>query len=111
MTDEQRKQIKKKAIAGINTLREEIDSLEREIKPIAPDNAIGRLTRMEAINAKSMQEANMRSAKARLARLENTLERIDSDQFGLCCDCEEPIAFKRLLLIPESIRCVQCAEK
>lgn len=111
MTDEQREQIKEKVITGIRTLREEIDSLEREIKPIAPDNAIGRLTRMEAINAKSMQEANMRSAKARLSMLENTLERIDSDQFGLCCDCEEPITFKRLLLIPESIRCVQCADR
>lgn len=111
MTEKQINQIKEKVFNEIAGLRKEIGSLEEEIKPIAPDNAIGRLTRMEAINAKSMHEANLHSAKVRLARLENTLARINSDEFGLCCDCEEPIAFKRLLLIPESIRCVQCAEK
>jgi len=111
MNEEQLNQIKKKVYSEIDTLRKEISSLEKEIRPIEPDNAIGRLTRMEAINAQSMQEANLNSAKVRLKKLENTLGRIDDDEYGICCDCEEPIAFKRLLLLPESLRCVQCADR
>jgi DnaK suppressor protein len=110
MTEEERNNLKKKILSQIDDLKKEIKSYEETTKPVAPDNAIGRLTRMEAINAKSISEASLSSARLRLTRLQNTLKRIDSENFGLCALCEEPIPMKRLMLMPETTKCVECME-
>ena len=110
MMDEERETLRRKIRSQIDDLRSEIASHEEASKPVAPDNAIGRLTRMEAINARSISAANLNSARSRLTRLENALKRIDSDDYGICAHCDEPIPFKRLLLMPEVIRCVHCSE-
>jgi DnaK suppressor protein len=110
MTPEQKEELKEKMTLQMEELRAEIASLEEGAKPVPPDNAIGRLTRMEAINARSISEATLASARARRARIETALARIDSPDFGLCSVCEEPIPVKRLMLMPETSRCVKCAE-
>ena len=110
MTDGERKELKEKILSQIDELKTEIKSYEETTKPVAPDNAIGRLTRMEAINAKSISEASLSSARLRLTRLQNTLKRIDSENFGLCALCEELIPVKRLMLMPETTKCVECME-
>jgi hypothetical protein len=51
MTDKERNEIRAKIASQINDLRVEIESLEKASRPIAPDNALGRHTRTEAINA------------------------------------------------------------
>jgi len=79
--------------------------------PVSPDNAIGRLTRMEAINSKSINEAALRKARTTRALLEKALRTIDAEDFGLCRDCEEPIAFARLMAMPEAALCVACASR
>jgi len=88
-----------------------IEGLRETSKPVAPDNAIGRLTRMEAINSKSVSEASLSSAIIRLGKLEKALEKVDDPGFGICVRCDEPIAMGRLLLLPESAVCVSCASR
>lgn len=39
-----------------------METLEDSCKPIAPDVAIGRISRMDAINNKSVMEASLRNA-------------------------------------------------
>ena len=90
--------------------KEDIAAFESLSKPVAPDNAIGRLTRMEAINSKSINEAALRKAQERLLKLERALENIEDPDFGLCRECEEPIPNARLMILPETDLCVQCAE-
>lgn len=94
----------------IGKCEENVGRLKEASKPVAPDNAIGRLTRMEAINSKHMAEANLASTKQRLQALKSTLQRLDNDpDFGLCIVCGEEIPEKRLLVRPESTKCVRCA--
>lgn len=109
LSDTQRQQVKEKILAEIESSLELITSLKENSKPVSPDKAIGRLSRMEAINDQNMLLANLRSTEARAARLKQTLAQIDEKDFGLCVQCEEPIPFGRLLLIPESKNCVLCA--
>jgi DnaK suppressor protein len=97
-----------KTIAG---LKADIDAYKGLTQPIAPDDSIGRLTRMEAINSKSINEAALRRARNTLSRLERTLRKVDDPDFGLCRECEEPVPFARLMAMPESDLCVACAEK
>lgn len=89
----------------------EADILEyKELsQPVAPDVSIGRITRMDAINNKSVAEAALREAENKLIRLKNALANIESKSFGICIKCHAEIPFKRLLIMPESIKCVNCS--
>jgi len=95
----------------IAELKEDINAFKALTQPIAPDDSIGRLTRMEAINSKSINEAALGKSRNKLSRLERIIRDIDDPDFDLCQACEEPIPFARLMAMPESELCVACAEK
>ncbi len=109
MTTVQKKEIKAKISEALEQVREEIIRLRELTKPIAPENAIGRVSRMDAINNKSVNEAALRKAMTRFRGLESALDRIDDKNFGLCRGCGEDIPTGRLMLLPESVLCVKCA--
>ena len=97
-------------------ITEEIASTEEAIidykeltKPIAPNDAIGRVSRMDAINNKSVNEASLRQAEVKLGNLKRVLSKIDDDDFGICLKCKQPIPVGRILIRPESLLCVNCA--
>lgn len=106
----QREKLKEIILEQIKDLEREIESLSKQTQPVAPDNSIGRLTRMDAINDKEMREANLRASKLRLGKLESALAKIEEDGFGVCVVCGEEIAEKRLLARPESVTCIECAK-
>ena len=110
MDAEKRKQLKDHIKNKIDDLKRDIQSYQLIAQPVSPDNAIGRLTRMEAINSKSINEATLNTSKQTLVKMERALMMINDPDFGLCRECEEPIPFARLMIVPESNLCVQCAE-
>ena len=111
MNEPQKKQLEKCIIEEIETVKVDIVSYTELSKPVSPDSSIGRITRMEAINSKSINEASLINSKNRLYKLEKSLEMIDDPYFGYCFECEEQIPFARLMIMPESVYCVKCAEK
>lgn len=111
MNAEERATLKQVILREMEEQRHLIESLARTTKPVAPDKAIGRLTRMEAINSKSISEANLSAARAKLAQLEKALGKVNDPGFGVCARCAHPIPHGRILLMPESVLCVRCAEK
>lgn len=48
-----------------------------------------------------------------LRQINAALERMSSDEFGICIEieCKQKIPFKRLRAMPTSLRCVSCEEK
>lgn len=59
----------------------------------------------------NLARAGVAQAKERIRKLEQALVRLENDpDFGLCADCGEPIAPARLMALPESELCVECAE-
>ena len=86
-----------------------IRDLEQEVKPIAPENAIGRVSRMDAINNKSVNEAALNEARKKYAQLQYAQNRLDDDDFGTCSRCGNQIPLGRLLFMPQSRLCVNCA--
>ena len=79
-------------------------------KPISPDVAIGRISRMDAINNKSVTEAALRQAEEKLRNLQRVSSKIDDKDFGICVKCHKPIPLGRILIRPESLDCVNCAK-
>lgn len=108
MTNKELAEYKKIITDQIEALKETIRSMTESVKPIEPDTAIGRLSRMEAIQAKSISESNLKNKRMRLQRLEAALLRIERGTFGLCSVCEEDIPEKRLKIAPESTVCMDC---
>ena len=111
MQEAEKKKLASQIREKIETVKDDIVSYEKLTQPVAPDVAIGRLTRMDAIGNKSINEAALREAKNTLAKLEWALKIIDQPGFGICRECEEPIPVARLMIMPESDMCVQCAEE
>ena len=100
-----RDRIKKKIVRMEGQLLELIE----QTKPIAPENSIGRISRMDAINNKSVAEAALRMNQENLKELKSNLEKIDKKEFGMCISCGKEIKLGRLMALPESTRCVNCA--
>ena len=90
-------------------LAQQLPSLKESTRPVAPDDAIGRLTRMDAIQSREMNEAALLQVQNRLAGLEQALSRMEQPGFGLCSQCENPIPLGRLKAMPGSTLCVDCA--
>ena len=93
----------------INTNKSILELIELT-KPIAPDCAIGRVSRMDAINNKSINEAALRKAKTKLSGLIYALERINDPNFGVCAKCEGQIPIGRIMLMPHSRFCARCVD-
>jgi len=73
MDNEQKEMLKGHIQQRIEDIKENIASYRTLIHPVSPDNAIGRLTRMEAINSKSINEAALNRAKQTLSKMERAL--------------------------------------
>ena len=86
-----------------------VDRYEALSQPISPDNAIGRISRMDAINNKSVLYAALVKAKERLTGLKRNIETLGTKEFGVCPKCKNEIRIERILLAPESSFCVNCA--
>jgi len=93
----------------IKKTRDSVKSYKELTKPIAPENAIGRISRMDAINNKSVNEEALRNAEQKLKNLKITLNNIDEPDFGICSKCNSPIPIGRIMLMPHSRFCVKCA--
>jgi DnaK suppressor protein len=48
--------------------------------------------------------------RGKLMEVDEALDRIENGTFGICEDCGEPIALKRLEVIPDARYCVECQE-
>ncbi|MDY0132903.1 MAG: TraR/DksA C4-type zinc finger protein [Desulforegulaceae bacterium] len=87
-------------------------ALKSITKPVEPDVSIGRLTRMEAIQSKSINDSALLKTEIKIKNIQAALRRIDSDpDFGYCDKCGEEINIKRLKIMPETRLCVKCMAK
>lgn len=102
-------QIKKTILDEISKTEASIIHYKELTKPIAPNDAIGRVSRMDAINNKTINEASLRQADSKLSTLKIALSKIEDDDFGVCLKCKQVIPLGRILIRPESLFCVNCA--
>lgn len=72
---------------------------------------VGRLSRMDALQAQAMSLEGERRRKIELQQIEAALQRIETGDFGYCLECDEPIALQRLEFNPAVTLCVLCASQ
>lgn len=71
--------------------------------------AIGRLSRMDALQNQAMAKAQQARRDTEALRLQAALIRMAEDDYGYCEDCGEEIARGRLELDLAATKCVSCA--
>ncbi len=104
-----KEQIKERIKEEIQNTLKSVEKYKELTKPIAPENAIGRVSRMDAINNKSVNQVALTNAEIKLNNLKVALTKIDDPDFGTCFRCKTPIPLGRILLMPQVITCVNCS--
>ncbi|NBF39270.1 MAG: TraR/DksA family transcriptional regulator [Spirochaetes bacterium] len=110
MTEEQRGELEELIRSKIEDIAASMPYLQEETKAIAPSVSLGRLTRMEALNDKGVNEHVLEQNRRQLQRLANALKRVDTNEYGHCVRCGGEIPIERLRVVPEAVVCVPCAE-
>ena len=104
----------------LSHFRDRLLALEKEIQAtlevskeasgvVELDTAIGRLSRMDAMQNQQMAMELRRRKKNQLLQITNALKRIDQEIYGQCGLCRQPISEDRLEAFPEIVTCVNCA--
>ncbi len=109
MNKEKRKQLEQKINKEIKKTTLSVKEYTQLTKPIAPENSIGRVSRMDAINNKSIIEAALRKLEEKLEKLKFIKTQVYNNNFGICIKCNQEIPIERMLIVPESSFCVNCA--
>lgn len=102
---------KKKLLQKQDQLRELKTSLKESAATVVLDqNSVGRLSRMDAMQAQQMALEAERRRKISQLNIKAALLRIDKDGYGYCEVCDEEIILGRLTIDPTATRCVGCCE-
>ena len=109
MTKEEKYEIEVLVKSEIIRTQNLIEEYKKETQPISPDDSIGRVSRMDAINNKSVVEAALRTQQNKLKGLSIVQDSIHEANFGLCNRCNQPIPIQRIVLVPHNKFCVKCA--
>lgn len=111
LTQDEINNFKEKLTALQKDLNEDITRSKESTKPVKLDQqAVGRVSRIDAIQQQQMQSASLERLKNRILAVERALSKIESKEYGLCLKCEEQIAKKRLLAQPEASLCIRCSK-
>jgi len=102
-------------------LTEELKKLKKQIAQVEEDDPFANEDRVDE-NSKPDMEADEQfgharakaisgQLKKRTIQIKKALARIKIGQYGICEDCGEFINTKRLMVYPETTKCVKCQEK
>jgi DnaK suppressor protein len=86
----------------------ELAAASESTKPIEPDVAVGRLSRIDSMQMQQMALAGKRRLEEERARLNEALRRIDTGSYGRCQNCGGDIALERLQHQPDAAMCMPC---
>jgi len=110
-SDEKLKAYRSRLVERIAILRKETaDTMQQRGVVVLDQQSVGRLSRMDALQQQAMAQATERRRQSEIARSEAALRNLDSDEFGYCIVCGDPIGAARLDHDPALTLCIGCAK-
>jgi DnaK suppressor protein len=102
----------RQALLALKDDIEQVSSANREAAgTVALDQSkVGRLSRMDAMQAQQMAQETARRRQLQLQKVHSALRRLDEGDYGFCFICGEEIALQRLDIDPASTRCINCVD-
>ena len=112
LSSEQLQSLEQTLLRIHDELKEQLQGTDAAAAPVSLDQqSVGRLSRMDAIAQQQMALANQGHVRAHLSRVEHALAALAEGEYGYCDDCDQPIAWARLQIRPDSPLCVPCQER
>lgn len=109
LTDAQLAELHADLLALRDTLLRTLGTMDEHATTVELDQAaVGRLSRMDAIQQQQMADAQKRRNALRLKQVHVALQTVEEDDYGFCKVCGDPIGYRRLKARPESPACVSC---
>lgn len=102
--------------ARLAARRQELSELtashHEDSRPVELDQSqVGRLSRMDALQAQEMAAATERRRQLELDRIDAALERLTSGEYGSCAKCGDEVGVERLRFDPTTPLCIRCARE
>lgn len=112
LTEQQLAAFRSKLITEQQKLQYEGEQAEQSSATVELDQqSVGRLSRMDAMQAQAMAQELARRRARQLLEIATALKRFDSDEYGYCQSCDEPIGPARLGINPATRYCLVCADQ
>ncbi len=104
----------KKFQARLAAMKVELEALSQATaearKPVMLDQqAVGRVSRIDALQGQAMQVETESRRRREMARIEAALARMEEGEYGVCVACDEEIDPRRLDNDPAAATCIDCA--
>lgn len=74
----------------------------------ADQQRVGRLSRIDAIQQQALTAGRRQLLVRQQRKLTAALDRLRNGEFGVCCQCGDPIALERLNVDPATPFCMRC---
>lgn len=100
-------QLKEQFTKRIIELQQRVDSIHKDFaggRNADWSEQAGERENDEVLNALESE------AKVEIQQLSNAITRIENGHYGICLDCGESIAKKRLEVQPAALKCINCAQ-
>lgn len=94
----------------LRILKQSLDETAADRKPVELDQtAVGRLSRVDAIQAQQLALAAARRQQLEIRKVEAAIRRLERGGYGFCIACDEEIGPERLAADPATPTCIACA--
>ena len=94
----------------LRNLLAEYTPLESDKEALVITQQADALDTIQSTENRNLAVERLRYNARRRQEIRLALQRLDAGDYGLCADCEEPIAVKRMQAVPWAERCVTCQE-
>jgi len=111
LTEKQIAQLKDKLMGEAERIRNNFQLKKQEYENTS---LTGAKDEVDSANDNILLAADMRFSNREslyFKKIMKTLTKIESDAYGMCDDCGDPITFTRLLARPTSEMCILCKEE
>ncbi len=94
----------------LKTRQAELSEVLHNREALAIETSADELDRIQQAQERDYAMGAIDRDSLRLREIRAALERIDDGSFGICLNCEEEIAAKRLAAVPWTALCIVCQE-
>ena len=109
LTDAERDELHADLLALRDALGRTVATTAQAAETVQLDQAaVGRVSRIDAIQRQRMAEAQQRRNALRQKQIDVALKYFAEGEYGWCRRCGDPVGYRRLKARPESPACVPC---
>ncbi|MBC7362545.1 MAG: TraR/DksA family transcriptional regulator [Candidatus Aminicenantes bacterium] len=111
LSKKEKEEFRKLLLEKKNSIIKKLSQFYNESKEIETDTALDLVDKAETSYTKEFLLGLTDSERDQLVMIDQALERLEKDEFGLCQICHKEINKKRLQIIPWTPYCISCQEK